>query len=234
MIRIISLAVVLLLAVFWATLAGGEDRNPRAGAKVPAAVELKEIRGIQLHQDRLILADVGTGKRKEVPVALVEMIYQSKLLLVTEGKAREKWSGYLFCYELRSRDSAALYTWAVWSSSPLGRFRLLSGERGENYLAWIDVSDVGFAEVSKPRDRCGALYDHFSPKAPADIVYVPVGDLVPEVDFWGVNAFYSDITILSVAKDKAGNWVVKISDPSGKKVFTLVSGGDKRENWRKK
>lgn len=217
----------------WTVLpANQEDLNQAGGAVVVLELKAQKKRKIPLDQDRLVLLQKD-GQCKEIPVVLEHATCKFRVKFVREEETQEQ-VGYLPLYELRSSDPDLPYTWALFCGWPLARFRLFSNERGENYLAWIRGSAIQFAEVSKPKDRSLALAEAFSRKPPPDIVYVPVGDLVPEVDFWGVNAFYSDITILSVAKDEAGNWIVKISDPSGKKVFTLVSEGDKRENWRKK
>ena len=65
---------------------------------------------------------------------------------------------------------------------------------------------------------------------PSQIVTVPVRLLVPEVDKWGVDAFNADIRIVSVGKDEAGNWVVKISGPDSPEVYTLVC---ENGQWRR-
>jgi len=216
-----GLAVAVLGGLFLALPGVAEEPSPATEAVVPLELIPTERYTIPLEQDHLVIAARDGKEPQYIPVRLRRTSYDCRVLKISEGGARE-WAGGLDCYEL---DSDAPYTWALWSSYPLAGFRLLVGERGENYLAWVEAASVNFAEVSKARDRCVALVDGLLPRQASGITCVPLAHLVPEVHGWGVDAFNADIRILSVAKDGAGNWTVKISGPDSPEVYTLVSEG---------
>lgn len=218
--------VVALSMLFLALCGAGEEPSPAMQAVVPLELTPVEREAIPMDRGRLAIPLPRAEEAQDITVVLRRTSYRCRLLEVREGEP-EEWRGTLHCYEL---DSDAPYTWALWSSYPLAGFRLLVGERGENYLAWVKAASVNFAEVSKARDRCVALVDGLLPRQASGITCVPLAYLVPEVHGWGVDAFNADIRILSVAKDGAGNWTVKITGPDEEKVYTLVS---ENGQWRR-
>jgi hypothetical protein len=208
--------------------AGVEDpAAPRA--IMPLQLEPVEAQAIALNQDRIRLPDPDGGRPREVKVALVGTRYCGRMLEVGQARAKQ-WPDTLLCYELRPTQLTTAYTWAIWAPRVLAHFRLFGTDGADNYLAWVEGSAVAFADVSKPRDRCVALGEHYTKRGRGQVEVVPLHRLVPQVHDWGVNALYCDINIRSIHKDDQANWVVKISPPDSEEVITLIGKG---ETWRR-
>ena len=192
------------------------------------AARLVSERALPLgRDDQLRVATEVKGEWKELRVALVEMSYRLELVDVDANGDTKHTPMSLLCYELRSKGDRP-YTWAMWSSCGLGRFRLLSDRNANNLLAWVSGRDVFVTTVSGVRDRIEELTHVLSREvrpphhdAPG-VQRVPVGILVPEVTSWGVNALFFDISVLSVTKDDRGDMTVQISGPDSKRAYTLV------------
>ncbi len=226
-----SLLVTIVLNVVCAALpstASAREERVAAPSALVMPVELRptERETIPLALDRVMVATPGTEGRQELAVSLRRTYYDCTIVQFHEGQAWQ-WSGGLHCYEL---DAEAAYTWAVWSPLPLGMFQVFTTDTGANYLAWVCGLIVQVAEVSSPRDRSVALTEYFAARDSAVIVSVPTPELIPRQLLLGRNALYAEIRVLSVAKDEAGNWVVKISGPDSPEVYTLVC---ENGQWRR-
>lgn len=203
-----------------------ETLKPPTDFVVPLQVEPVEREQISLNQEHLMFAQKEAGELRKIKVELRRTCYLCRILKVNGGVARMAYTR-LQCYEL---DSEAPYTWSFWTGGILAHFRMFSDEKGQSYLAWVRGTNVHFADISKPRDRVVGLHQYSSGVPSPGVVYVPVGDLVPEAHSWGVNAFYNDITVLSILRNEAEGWVVTISSPSGEDIITLVC---EKGKWRK-
>ena len=232
MLRLAAAARLLVGVPLAPWLAAGQTPQPDGAERAIAIpLELQAVRRtpVPLNGDEVLALHPGTGERTRVRVVLEQTVYRGKMLQVVRGTRVES-AAPEFCYELRSTRTDVPYSWALWSPCPLGWFRLFTTAGGENYLAWVEASAVEFVEVSKARDRCVALAEHYAKRPFAPVEVVPVHRLVPGVRRWGVNALYSDIMVRSIDKNDHGNWVVKISPPDSDELFTLVGKG---ESWHR-
>ncbi|MBI2841991.1 MAG: hypothetical protein HYX78_01175 [Armatimonadetes bacterium] len=179
------------------------------------------------------------GIPKSIPVELVSTSYETEISAVTDGVVKKKWDGFKRTYELRSIDPRLPYKWVMWSSTPLGRFSLCSYPNGESYLAWVRLHLVEFVNVSSPRTEAEAT-EYFLNRDESDLTdpYRPVA-----VNVWGLiedrdshtrfqDAFFLSIDVLSVAKDRDGNWTVQIKGPNSERVYTIVQDAAVERGWR--
>lgn len=227
----VSLLAALLLTD--AALAG--DGGPR---KVFTKLNVKFTQPQPLVGDTLI--QIGPdGTSKSIPVELVSTYYEAEISTVTDGVVRKKWDGHIRDYELRSKDPKHPYTWIMWSSYPLGRFSLFSYANGKSYLAWSSGYVVEFVDVSHPRYQ-GDATEYILNKDKSDLtdpfrpVAVNLRDLIEwqELHTRYESAFFLSIDILSIAKDKNGNWVVQIKGPNSERVYTIVQDASEEKGWR--
>lgn len=225
--RLVPTSLLSMVLLVGGTFASAQDEVTSAEADKIVTLEINPEQGrkFPLEQDCVFILEED-GQHQEIPVVLEQMFCSIRAQFVRAGKPRKQ-SGRRLLYELRSTDADIPYTWAHWPSRHLVGFRLFSNKAGQNYLAWVLGYSVIFAEVSKPKDERTALAERLLHKRPAQMWHVPVGDLVPPQTTWGLSALYSEIDILSVAKDEAGNFVVEVASPQGDH-FTIVGDG---ENW---
>jgi len=225
----VSLLVIVLFAVCLLVVPGAQDSKRGLEMNLLKSVELRSQRVIPLAQEARLILPEGKNEQKQVPVMLVEMEYDCRLLVLAEDGQRER-CRCLLCYEIRSKGDRP-FSWAMWSFYGLGRFRLFPKTNGKNMLAWIQASSICFTEVSEPKDRLVELTRFLSRQRPPRFQHVPVGSLVPEAKTWGVNALYFDICVRSIEKDDAGKIIVTFSGPDSERIYTVVRDGGE---WQRK
>jgi hypothetical protein len=173
----------------------------------------------------------GVGERR-VPVTLWATEYWCRYALTDRAGRRER-DVHLLCYELRGLP----YPWAMWSweHEPWGRMpNLLTDGPGANYLAWVRMHTLSFANVSAPRERNTALTELLSADpttGPCPDVWIPVPSIVPTEDWSRGNAVWIYVQVRSIKHLDEENWEVQIASPDGSKVYTLVG---QKGNWRLK
>lgn len=158
------------------------------------------------------------GEKGEMNVGLRKTRYDcAARIMGTTGSA--EFSEQLDCYELIADGP---FVWASWrlSSSPRGNFQLLKGPQGTPYLCWILAARLYLAEIRQPRDRAVALQDYILRERRSDTLCIPVGRLIPESAFWGVNALFIDMSVVSLDAHPLG-LAVTIADPEGNR-YTIV------------
>ncbi len=234
MTRMIVFLVLFAIGTLGAgcTVSRGEDSTPAPPAPQQSERVLTRVEFVAA-ADATVLAR-GTlsvtqenGETQPIPVVLEQAPYRCTAEVTQDGKTEQRqWE--LWLSKLTAADAAVEYSWALWSDTPPLEIKLFTPERGSNFLARVYGADVDIDDVSRPRDPEAAFRQRFSGKPDPQRTHVPVRDLLPEVDKWGVDAFNSDIRIVSVSKPKAGDWTVVIESPEGKE-FTIVGDG---EMWR--
>ena len=226
----LSLGFILLAYGSGSVLAVVADGSAPRPPLPPPEVSVVERVPVSLADARLVF--VGPeGERQEVRVVLKRVLCDARV----PRRDLPTWSGRTSLYQLRSTSPGNSFSWAVagpYFPIAVG-FRLFRHEPGHNYLAWVMATSVFVAEVNQSRSMSEALAECFSADGPfptggaVDYVRVVAPHLVPDAWHWGRDAFNADITILSVAKDEVGGWVVQIASPEGEK-FTIIGDG---ENW---
>mgnify|MGYP000425904338 CR=1 FL=1 len=177
------------------------------------------------------ISDPRTG---EVVIASVTVIERSYECLVVEtdgavvGRSRNR--GFIH-YELRAADS--LFSWNIWSRSPLGHFRTFLQKDGATLLVWVEGRDLYYIELQQANDPLEALSRVLSGGTLEDAVRIQVvGTLIDRGqlrDAGGRNAFFLNIDVVSMGKDDRGRMVVRIAGREDGNFHTLVHEGDR---WR--
>ena len=210
------------------------ENAPQAGpvqsaphARVLTRLDMEPVGSSRVLGQGTLSVTQETGEIQQIPVVLQQGRYRCTAEFTQDGKTEQRqWE--LSLSELAAGQNGADYSWALWTSpSPFG-IRLFTPGPGNNFLAWVDVSDVNIADVSRPLDREAAFRQQWLSSEPdPQVTRVFVKDLLPEVEKWGVYDSGSDIRIVSVTRDEAGNWTIVIASPEGKQ-FTIVGDG---QNW---
>ena len=226
-----SVFLVVILAVCLLVVGGAQERRSVSGVNLLKSAELRGQTVIPLGPKRVVMLHEGEAQNKEVPVMLVETEYYCQLVRVGKDSGRKETSMSLLCYEMRSKGDVP-YTWAMWSArGGRGHFRLFTDDQGNNFLAWVEFSDVIFTEVSKPKDPLVELTRYLSQAEQDEFQRLPVVTIVPDVRSWGVNALYFDISVRSIEKDAAGKITVTFSGPEPEKIYCVVRDG---AEWQRK
>jgi len=226
---LVSLPVVILAVACLSVW--GQDKNLAESAGNVAVVELepRESRQVPLDGDHILIVR-PEGEPQQIPVVLEKTTYNLTVVLKDTQNGGEC-SGGSACYELRSSNPQISYKWAFWSTWPLGKFQLLSNPDGGNYLVSVVQTAVMMVEVSpESRKRSAALVDLFTGKESSRITALSVLDVLDrELFLSGVDArnAYS-VTVISVGRDKGGDWMVKVKGPNSEEIFTVVGDGT---NW---
>lgn len=130
-------------------------------------------------------------------------------------------AGNIDCVTLVSADVNIPYSWTLWSSLHGGLFKLFD-VGGHSFLSWCVSGYVFFTDVSTPNDqklRLDEFWENYG--SYSSVMRVPVKKFIPDVRFWGVNAFYRDINVQSITQSPEGAWTVEITSPDGKNAYTL-------------
>jgi len=195
---LVSLPVVILAVACLSVW--GQDKNLAESAGNVAVVELepRESRQVPLDGDHILIVR-SEGEPQQIPVVLEKTTYNLTVVLKDTQNGGE-WSGVIACYELRSSNPQISYKWAFWSTWPLGKFQLLSNPDGGNYKESSRMTALSVLDV-----------------------------LNRELFLSGVDArnAYS-VTVISVGRDKGGDWMVKVKGPNSEEIFTVVGDGT---NW---
>jgi len=185
----------------WA-LAAGENEPSYLAKSVELSRERSALRN--LNQDYLV---IGGAKRS---VKFSQTLYSCGVIRIGDREMKERTLRW-YCYEIRCKGpEEAPYVWAVWLDRPVMSFFIVNGDRKSSYLAWIDVTDIYFADISKPRDRVVAFSECISGRRPG-IFHVPVGRLVERKHYLRVSDSHSapNIKVLAIERRDAGKMTVE-------------------------
>lgn len=196
-------------------------------------LQSKDTHSVDIGAKRLRLVKKDKSV-KAVEVVLEHTVYRCELPESSRAALKVHWSSrYLHCYELRSQNATAAFTWSVWSYSSGGNHQLIAGSDGKDYLSWVEAGGVRFTPVGVNTDRQSTLGAILSNRGHLpDIVSVPVDSVLPEVRRWGVNALYADITVRSIAKGAQGNWTLQVSGPKSDTIYTIVYDNKAEHHWK--
>ena len=224
LVRFTISVVATLPLLCWAPRAseGADGAEQRMFALRTA--EIMEIATVPVNRDSIFVSQAAGKKIQERKVVLIRRSYRCHSFAAPDGKEKEKTS-HIQTYELSSTDRGEPLCWALCADRILGNFRLCTNERGENYLTCIRGGNVAVFELSRPADRVEALLGYINARNILPLAYVPVRDLIPLVRLWGVNSFFSDISVESVHKEADGSFTISISGPDKDKTYTIAGQG---------
>lgn len=220
----LALSAVLLLAAGCTTTRGEE--GALGSEPVVPRVDMEPLGSSTVLGAGSVSLIHENGETQPIPVVLRQGPFRCTVERNLNGETQQRqWD--LWLSELAAGETEGGYSWALWTRTPPREIKLFTPSPESNFLAWVHATDVEVADVSRPRDREAALRLWASGKLGPEVTRVPVRELLPEVDKWGVDAFAADIKLVSVSRDEAGNWAVIIASPEGKE-FTIVGDG---QNW---
>jgi hypothetical protein len=238
--RIIVGSVVLLALGFGAWALWGESQTPSESAsETPHTVTVLALQPLgneQVPLDGNRITVVAPGRpAQEIPVVLEKTTNHLEVEF-GEPASRKQWSGTLDCYELKSTDPQSPYSWSFWFNWRTGDLQLRSDSSGRNYLvSVVQGRRVAVIEVpAESRSQAQALEAAFTGQDSSRITtFTPARCLnldrsVFMTDYATLDRAY-DISVISVARDETGRWVLGLMGPKADQVYTVV--GDDLE-WR--
>jgi len=188
-------------------------------------IECEEAEVLPLNQTRMVIPG-DEGALTTVSLVLEHSVCRYEEEFTSQGRTYER-RGQAHLYELRSTDPEVPYVWALVSvGSPAYEVRLFAHGPGRNYLTWVRGGSVLFAEASKSEDRYHALRHRRDRRGAPEIFAADILELI-KGDAFGFDAVQADIHVVSLGRNEAGEWVMKVHGTDPGTMFTLVSADGK-------
>lgn len=189
------------------------------------------LRSARLKRERLRVGLLGqdhlTIQGKRVAVAFDVREYECALIRALDGELHEM-ARKRYCYHIHSTNPEdSQYSWTLWSWSTLARFSVWRSGNS-TYLAWVDVNDIYFADISKGNDLVDALSDHLRGDV-SRIMHVPVWHLMGEKPLVG-GLPGPTVEVLGIRSGDGGKMSVRASFPGIKESATFEFDG---KEWRR-